>query len=92
MFVWDEKKREANLRKHKLDFANAGLVYDNPAKLTVISTRQGEERYADIAIIEVIHAYLTLVYVERGEDIRIISFRNASRGERKRYSAAGQPD
>jgi len=28
---------------------------------------------------------LTLVYAEREEEVRVISFRNASREERKRY-------
>ncbi len=50
MFVWDEKKRQANLIKHDLDFADADLVYDNPAKVTVISPREGEQRDADSAV------------------------------------------
>lgn len=92
MFVWDEKKREANLIKHRLDFADAALVYDNPEKITRRSSRQGEERNADIAITEVAGICLTLIYVERGPDVRIISFRNASRKERRLYAKARQPD
>ena len=30
MYEWDEAKREANLRKHRLDFRDAYLVYDSP--------------------------------------------------------------
>ena len=85
VFTWDEKKRQSNLVKHGLDFADAAIVYDNPAKMTGISVRQGEERYADIALVEIAGSILTLVYVPRNTEIRIISFRKSSRRERKRY-------
>ncbi|SNT29897.1 hypothetical protein SAMN05421770_10734 [Granulicella rosea] len=85
MYVWDEKKRLANLAKHRLDFADAYVVYENPEKITVVTNRNEEQRYADVAVIQVVQTYLTLVYVERGADVRIISFRNASRKERRRY-------
>jgi uncharacterized protein len=39
----------------------------------------------DVALAVVKGRLLTLVYTERGEDIRIISFRNASREERRQY-------
>lgn len=86
VFIWDEKKREANFVKHRLDFADAAIVYDNPAKMTGISNRQGEERYADIALVEIAGTVLTLVYMPRRSNIRVISFRKSSRRERKRYA------
>jgi len=92
VFVWDEKKREANLVKHKLDFADAALVYENQDKLMVISTRQGEQRYADTAVVELAGTCLTLVYVERGREVRIISFRPASRKERSLFVRFRKPN
>ncbi len=86
MFVWDEKKREANLSKHGFDFADAGIVYYDPGKLTSISSRNDEERNKDLAMVEMLGTVLALVYVERGDYVRIISFRRASRRERNRYS------
>lgn len=86
MIVWDEKKRESNLRKHGLDFAAAHLVYDSPSKVTRRSERMGEERSLDIALIEHFGLILALVYVQRGEDIRVNSFRRASRKERDEYA------
>jgi len=33
VFVWDEKKREANLLKHKLDFNDAHYVFNAKTKV-----------------------------------------------------------
>ena len=85
VIVWDEAKRKINLQKHRLDFADAHIVYDNPNKVTYTSYRNNEARRMDIAIIEHRDAVLSLVYIERDEDIRVISFRTASRKERKIY-------
>ena len=85
MYEWDEAKREANLKKHGYDFADADLVYENPEKLTISTIRRGESRLQDIAIVEVHGVILTLVYVDRGYNIRIISLRKASRKERREY-------
>jgi hypothetical protein len=92
MLVWDEAKRKTNLEKHGLDFADAGLVFDNPKKVTFLSPRKGEERKQDIAMVEVRGRVLTLVYVERGTKIHVISFRVASRVEREVYEQAQKSD
>jgi uncharacterized DUF497 family protein len=85
VYEWDEAKREENLRKHGLDFDDADLVYENPNKVTYISQRPGEERWQDIALVEANGFILALVYTVRGYNIRIISFRRASRKERRIY-------
>ena len=85
MFVWDEAKRRSNLEKHGLDFKDADLVYDDPQKLTYVSSRKGEDRKLDLAFALVNGRLLALIYVERGENVRIISFRPASREEREQY-------
>ena len=85
MFVWDETKRKSNLEKHGLDFKDAHLVYDNPDKCTYDSSREDERRLMDIAFAVVKGRLLTLIYTERGGDVRVISFRPASREEREQY-------
>jgi hypothetical protein len=85
VFVWDDTKRESNLRKHGLDFRDAHLVYDNPEKCTYDSSRIGELRLMDVAMAVIHGRLLALVYTERGDDVRVISFRPASREERKQY-------
>lgn len=85
MFVWDERKREANLEKHGLDFRDAQYVYSNPTKYTKNVLRHHKLRHLDIAVGEFAGKLLTLVYTKRGADIRVISFRRASEGERDEY-------
>ena len=85
MFVWDEAKRKSNLSKHGLDFNDAYLVYDNPDKCTYDSSRAGERRWMDIAVAMIQGRLQTLIYTKRGENVRVISFRPASREEREQY-------
>ncbi|HVC47435.1 MAG TPA: BrnT family toxin [Terracidiphilus sp.] len=85
MIVWDEAKRKSNLNKHGLDFKDAGLVYENPDKCTYESPRPSESRCMDIATAVIHGRLLTLIYTRRGDDIRVISFRPASREEREQY-------
>ena len=88
MYEWDEAKRGANLKKHGFDFADADLVYENPNKITLQEVRSEEPRLLDIAIVEVLGVTLALVYVVRGYNIRIVSFRRASRKERRIYDSS----
>jgi uncharacterized protein len=59
------------------------LVYDNPEKCTYESGRQDERRWMDIAMAVIHGKLLTLIYTLREKEIRVISFRPASREERK---------
>jgi len=88
--AWDERKRQINLRKHGFDFEDAYIVYDNPDKFTVSTPRSGEDRRMDTAFIEMLDSVLAFVYVERGNDISAISFRRASRRERRLYARVKQ--
>jgi uncharacterized DUF497 family protein len=81
VYEWDEAKRETNLRKHGLDFDDAEIVYQSPNKITFAIAGRGEARWLDITLVEP-HA---IVYTVRGYNIRIISFRRASKKERQIY-------
>ena len=85
MYLWDEAKRRSNLKKHGLDFKDAWLVYENPDKCTYEASRNEEYRLMDVALAIVKGRHLTLVYTEEGEGVRVISLRNSSREEWKRY-------
>jgi hypothetical protein len=85
VYVWHEAKRKSNLKKHGLDFRDAYLIYENPDKCTYDASREDEYRLMDVAIAVVKGRLLTLVYTESGDEVRVISLRNSSREERKRY-------
>jgi uncharacterized DUF497 family protein len=85
VYVWDEAKRRSNLRKHGLYFRDAPLVYENPNKRTYDASRGDEYRLMDIALAVVKGRLLTLVCTENDDEGRVISFRNASREQRKRH-------
>ena len=88
MYEWDDAKREANLRKHKLDFWIAHLVYESPEKLTYRLKSEPEARFLDVALVELKGAILSLAYTIRNGNVRFISFRYASRRERRYYAAS----
>jgi uncharacterized DUF497 family protein len=71
--------------QNKLDFASAHLIFENREKITIPSPRGGEERLMDVAMDEGSGMILAFVYVQRGAAVRAISFRIASRRERKLY-------
>jgi uncharacterized DUF497 family protein len=85
VYVWDENKRKSNLKKHGLDFRDADLIYESPDKCTYNASRDDEYRLMDVALAVVRGRLLTLVYAEQDDQVRVISFRNASRTERRQY-------
>lgn len=61
------------------------MVYDAPDKLTLVSPRRYEARKLEVALVKAMGVVLALVYVERGDLVRAISLRRASRQERRLY-------
>jgi uncharacterized DUF497 family protein len=88
-FEWDANKAQANLAKHKVSFETATTVFGDPRSVTIPDPAhsQGENRFIILG-----RSYdeklLVVVHTERGDNIRIISARPASRRERKQYEAA----
>lgn len=89
LFEWDESKAASNLRKHRVSFADAVLVFSDPYALI------GDDRAVDdemrwqmlgltgpAVLVLVVH---TVRNEARDEIIRIISARKATRKERERY-------
>lgn len=85
-FEWDEDKAKRNLNKHKVSFFEAVTVFDDPFSLTIDDPLHSldEERFIIIGYSEQ-QRLLTVVHTERGDNIRIISARLATRGERQFY-------
>lgn len=85
--TYDPDKDNVNIIKNGLSLADALLVFDTPNKLTLESTRQGETRLMDIAMVEVAGVVLVLVCVMRQlDEVRAISLRRVSKQERTLYA------
>jgi len=87
-FEWDERKARTNLRKHLVDFADAVTVFADNRAVTVTDEDPDEERYATIGR-DALGRELVVIYTVRGERIRIISARRATRRERADYEKQG---
>ncbi len=85
IFEWDERKREVTLSERALVFVDAPLFFDGRPVIVLPSSRAGEERWKTIAEIE--GAYYALVWMWRGEAVRVISMRRAHGDEEDAYRA-----
>jgi uncharacterized protein len=82
--TWDEKKRQANIRIHGLDFEGCEAVFDSPVLTKEDSDfAYGEQRVNLLGWLEgrIIH----MTYTERGEDMHVISLREATKHEARNY-------
>ncbi len=83
-FTWDEVKRQTNLQKHGLDFADAAKVFSGPMVLFEDQRENyGEQRMVGIGLLE--YLVVLIVHVESDESIRIISMRKADSDETDLY-------
>lgn len=87
-FEWDTQKAENNKRKHGIGFDEAATVFADPFSLTIGDPLHSEDEERFI-IIGGSHKnrLLTVVHTERGDNIRIISARKATRKERSYYES-----
>ena len=83
-FDWDENKRQKNIEKHGIDFFDAIKIFWGTI-LQKISPKKGEQRF--LAIGKIGGDFLAVVYVKRGNTIRIISARKAKKYERRAYQS-----
>ncbi|NDJ19750.1 BrnT family toxin [Myxacorys almedinensis] len=81
---WDNGKAATNFNKHGIDFADAVLVFADDLAITVNDERFDEERFITIGM-DALGRILVVVYTWRGDEIRLISARTATRSERKQY-------
>jgi uncharacterized DUF497 family protein len=86
-FEWDAPKSTANLRKHGVSFEEAAIVFGDPLALTFAdpdhsSSRSTLHHHRSVASGSVA---LVVAHVERGQKVRIISARRATRQERTIY-------
>ncbi|HCN44293.1 MAG TPA: hypothetical protein DIT18_00440 [Pseudomonas sp.] len=89
-FEWDHQKNQANIRKHGIDFKSVEEMFRYPM-LVMPDTREdyGEERTASIGWLRE-HVGVVVYTERRGDVIRVISARKATREESRIYAKTFQ--
>ena len=84
-FEWDEAKNQANIRNHRIDFADVPPLFDGPMVVKLDTRRDyGEERFIGVGLLR--NAVILVVFVEKRQTtIRRISARKATKHERQRF-------
>lgn len=83
-FEWDEEKRDANIKKHGVDFIRAARIFSNP----VLERLDEREDYGEDRLIATGHwqeYFIVVIYTWRGENRRIISAWKAGNDEKEEY-------
>ncbi|MBK8230087.1 MAG: BrnT family toxin [Candidatus Eisenbacteria bacterium] len=85
-FEWDPVKAARNRRKHGISFHVASTVFDDPLARTFPDPDHsvGEERCLTIGMTSP-GVVVVVVHLDRGERVRLISARQATRRERNWY-------
>jgi hypothetical protein len=89
-FEWDTRKAAANRAKHGVSFEEAATVFADPdARLFDDPDHAVDELRFLIVGLSAATRVLLVVHLERGERIRLISARVATRRERARMEREG---
>ena len=81
---WDPAKARANLRKHGFRFADAVTALEDAKALSIRDEREEEERWITIGL-DSLARVLVVVHTWRGDRVRVISARPATRKEARQY-------
>lgn len=91
-FEWDEAKAASNESKHGVSFVEAMTVFADSLSLTGYDPAHSvdEDRFLTMGT-SAAGRLLVISHVDRGDAVRIISARPATRRERKDYEDGGFP-
>jgi uncharacterized protein len=83
-FTWSERKRAINLKDHGLDFIDVPRVFEG-ATYTFEDARfdYGEQRFETLGLLAGVP--VSIVHKESEDEIRVISFRKATKREANIY-------
>ncbi len=89
-FEWDPKKAAANLKKHGVSFKEAATAFGDPLSLTKFDPDHSAEDEDRFILLGATHAGRLVIvsHTDRGEIVRIISARVATRRERRSYASS----
>ncbi len=85
-FEWDSNKAATNLVKHGISFDEAKTVFNDPLYVDFYDPNHSDDEHRYIMIgMSAQNRLLLVAYTERGDVIRLIGAREATRAERKAY-------
>jgi uncharacterized protein len=85
-FQYDPAKAAANRKKHRVSFADAEGVFQDPLAVTVEDPdAEGEQRFVTVGLGSAGELLVVIYTEEQDEEIRLISARRTTRKERKQY-------
>lgn len=84
-FEWDADKAQLNRHKHGIPFAQACEIFFDPFLVPFADEITGGERRHTVVGIAENWRVLYVVYLWRGDSIRLISARETTNSERRRY-------
>ncbi len=86
---WDPDKNQRNLDKHGISFEEAsGLLQERVDPMEIFDTAHSDEEDRHIAIGPIARGVIVVVFTESDDEtVRIISAREATRREKRRYEA-----
>lgn len=85
-FEWDERKAASNEQKHGVPFDEAATAFGDPLSLTIPDPLHSEDEDRFVLIGETFRGRLVVVvHTARGDNLRLISARPATRRERRTY-------
>ena len=86
-FEWDSKKAIINFRKHKVKFELAAEAFFDPFVCYLDEQIVGSELRERLVGLTTTWLLLLVVYVIRGDSIRIVSARMVTKAEREIYES-----
>ena len=91
-FEWDDAKAESNEEKHGVSFAEALTIFADTLSVTGYDPGHSDAEDRFLTMGNSVHGRLLVVsHTDRGDSVRIISAREASRRERKDYEDGNFP-
>jgi uncharacterized protein len=89
-YEWDPAKARANFAKHGVHFADAATALEDELALTVRDPfSEDEERWVTVGR-DLVGRVVVAIYTWRGDNVRMISARLATRREMEQYEGQNE--
>jgi uncharacterized DUF497 family protein len=91
-FEWDPEKAARNLQRHGVSFQDAASIFGDPLAATIPDPEHSTDEPRLITMgVTPSQRLLVVVHTDRGDRIRILSARPATRAETKKYEEGQEP-